>query len=696
MRRRVALVLLGGLAAALLGYAPDGEAAPARSGLPAGVPPAALRAEQPLPRPAGWQGSEAFARTSGSGRLDGGSLLWTDWLYDDHGGVGVPTNPVETAGTPNPFGSWGYPAGPAAGNGADVFRAGVHLTPTATQWRVDWNTLLDPAVPLAVWTFDTDADPATGVAAWPAGAGVTSPGLERALVVSARGATLLDLTGSTPPRALPTTVDRAARSFVVTVPRRDLPVQGRWTVRLGAGLADADGAALAAPTGAPPGSARLLNVTFRHHSQEQKQFSFWNDWQQAQALTRGDVSAFDQPLVWRDLATRRTTAQERPRGWSTRWFRSSQDLGQGRVTDPAGIADGAPAYLGRVQPYSIYLPRDLPSPAPLTFLLHSLTQNHNQYAATTPELVELACERRRSVCVTTLGRGGDGSYRGVAEVDFWEVWSQASRVVPLDPERTVIGGYSMGGIGAHRIAAAHPDLFAGVFGLAGWAPDLTRLQNLREVPVYLAGGVADELQPVQEAQAEVDELDRLGFRYRWLVHATDHVAYELQDDFADAAAWMGERRRTTTPRRVVLSFDPRDTDRRLGVGVTGAYWVTGVTARAGATDALLVARSDGLAESRVVSSASRSFAVTQDPQPAVVTERTWGLGRPTVPRPRLELALTGVGAVTVDRSRAGLAGTSLELVVTSDSPVRVRLERPGRDAVVLTLPAGRSSRFVPR
>ena len=73
--------------------------------------------------------------------------------------AGVPvTSP--TGGAP-PRGTYVYPDGPAAGNGADIFRVAVGLTETDTWWRVDWNTLLDASVPIALFTFDTDRGAST-------------------------------------------------------------------------------------------------------------------------------------------------------------------------------------------------------------------------------------------------------------------------------------------------------------------------------------------------------------------------------------------------------------------------------------------------------------------------------------------------------------------------------------------------------
>src|SRR5436189_298101 len=79
----------------------------------------------------------------------------------------------------------------ATNNGADIFRAAVADDGSSSWWRVDWNTLVDRTVPIAEWALDTDANAATGAATWPAGAGVKSPGIERAIVVSGSGAWLV-------------------------------------------------------------------------------------------------------------------------------------------------------------------------------------------------------------------------------------------------------------------------------------------------------------------------------------------------------------------------------------------------------------------------------------------------------------------------------------------------------------------------
>ena len=261
--RLLSLLVSGAVAAVSFAVAVPAQAAPATTsttttsavpGLPASVPPAALRPEPTLPTPAGWPFADAFPRTSGTGRLAGGASYWSDWVYDDRGAsspVAIPTNvQSDSYGDSLAPAQGGYTYGDpdAHNNGADVFRAAVGLTGTTSYWRIDWNTLTDRTVPIAEWTFDTDGRAASGASVWPAGAGVSSPGIEKALVVSSRGAQLLDAATGTVLAHLPTTVDTASRSFVVAVPRtRAAGRPGRGKVRLGAAVADATGIAFAAP-----------------------------------------------------------------------------------------------------------------------------------------------------------------------------------------------------------------------------------------------------------------------------------------------------------------------------------------------------------------------------------------------------------------------------------------------------------------
>jgi hypothetical protein len=263
-------------------------------GMPEGVSDAARRPEPPLPAPQGWPFGEHFPRTSGTGRMAAGAVFWTDFLYDDHGATGTR---IKMPGT------YLYPEGPAAGNGADIFRAAVGLTETHTWWRIDWNSLQDPSVPIGLFTFDTGRDRG-GDGHWPAGAGVRSPGVDSALLISGAGAWRIDLaTGAG--TAAGHTVDRAARSFLARVPRALAEPAGSWTVRLVAGPANPTGdrfADVPAERGAQSGQPNVYNVAFRRHEQEPVRHNFWMDQAQAAALADGDVSRFGLVVAWDEVA----------------------------------------------------------------------------------------------------------------------------------------------------------------------------------------------------------------------------------------------------------------------------------------------------------------------------------------------------------------------------------------------------------
>ncbi|MBS43042.1 MAG: peptidase [Nocardioides sp.] len=744
------------LVAGLLGL---GATAPASaesgggaSGVPEGAPAAAHGKEPRLRTPQGWPFAQRLSRTSGTGRLHGGASYWSDFVYDDHGAALPGGFALDNLALLAPEqGVYEYPTPAARQNGADVFVAAVGLDDRASYWRVDWNTLADPRVPLAVWALDTDGKASTGVSDWPVGAGVTSDGIDRALVVSSRGVWLHDLRRGTARRLAAPTVDRRTRSFVARVPRSVLPVRGTWTVRLGAGVADATGRRLAAPDGPegfsiPPGTSRLFNVAYRTPRQEkavvrdsqtaglvaagehvlatlpvssqlgvdgQARFvtgNFWMEDAQADALAVGDVSRFRQRVRWRDLARERRTREPLVRGYSNRWYVSRLRLGQGVVDDEGGgTGDGRPNVLSRIQPYSVYVPRSYrPGRAtPLTWTLHSLSVNHNQYGAYDPQLMRFLCEQRGTICAGTLGHGPDGWYLDEAEADFWQVWGALGRGFTLDPERTVMTGYSMGGWAGYHLGLSHPDLYAEVVVLAGppqcgvsldadqlvspafggrcttdgTAYDL--VGNARWLPYRIGQGTLDQLVPFTSVEQHVGRFADAGLRHRFVRYpAEDHLIFAVQDRFATVLDGLGTPRRTTRPRSVDHTWRPHLDRRDLGIGATTAYWLSELRAadRGPGSLARVRATSEALPghEHQVVTTGPTPVA---SPLPAVRTDTTWRTGAALPQRQRLVLDLEDVRRLTVDL-RAARLRCGARIVVRSDRDSRVVLTgRGGRQVV---------------
>ena len=698
------------------------RAASAVPGLPPAPAAAALVPEPSLPVPHGWPFSDAFSRTSGTGRLIGGALEWSDWVDDAYGASspeGAPLNSI-TASSSNVAqaqGGYVYPAGAADNDGADIFRAAAGLTRSASVWRVDWNTLADPSIPIAEWTFDTDDSSRTGASAWPAGANVSSSGIEKALVVSAKEARLVDaISGQTVAR-FPTDVDRNAQSFVVSIPRSVMPVDGRWRVRLGAGLADATGTGFAVPSlsggvHASDTAPRIYNMTFRKAAQEPAVFTdgssdadvarlgaelqgvptlgdwgaggatslvtgnFWGEDDQADTLAAGDVSKFSQVVDWSSLAARRTTKPPLVKGWSDRWYVTDLRLGQGM--DDSSSAN--PAFLQRVQPYAVYIPTTYNGrkALPFTWILHSLNSNYNQYGAVNPRQVKEECEDRNSICASPEGFGPAGSWAGVAQHDFWQVWRQVALGLRIAPNRTVISGYSMGGLGSFGIGNTYPDDFSEALALDGSSDSacsgVDRAANARWVPFVISNALVDELSPHQAAVGLAAEYAAAGDRFTlFSTSMPEHLVTAGADGFsAQIAALHDTPKATANPGTIDYSWCANVVDPALGLGPSGLYWLADLKQRTASLGSSRVVANDGaIPEPTVSERLSASVVDPPDAPPMQVTTGSWQTGAAPTPTRTLTLDLTNVASLAVDVSKARLPhGVA---TVTTDGPATLTL-----------------------
>ncbi|MBO3662339.1 alpha/beta hydrolase-fold protein [Microbacterium stercoris] len=648
--------------------------------IPAAAPPAAFLDEPALPGADGWTFSEAFSRTSGTARYDDGALLWTDWLFDDTGD-----------------GSLTYADEAAHANGSDVFRAGVGAKGRSSSWRVDFTTLADADLPIAVWALDTDADPETGTSRWPGDAGVTSPGSEAFLIVSSRGVRLetaagqqRDLTrlGAT------LTVDEEAKSFVAEIPRSLLRINGVWNVRLATGVADESGFGFAA---APQRSdMRVYNAAFRTDMQEGERLpgtamaTSWNNGAQSRALADGDLTPFALPLDWRRIARGEVEDEPLRTGFSTRWFVSSVDLGPGvhpEVRQPLGQPPTAdPRVYGRVQPYLVYVPStyDPSHPAPVSILLHGGGGNHNGFrGAQEDELFGPVCEDRGSVCVSPLGRGDGTWYINEAELDVWEVWNRAAQTYALDGTQTVVAGHSMGGVGATRFATNYPAAFAGVGIVSGAgyrtaggarddAQDPLRVENLANMAVYMDAGTEDIAEGNTRSWGAAFEAAAVPHRVHYYEGATHgHFQWLGWREFAEHIDGAEIER---TPSRIAYRWDPAEQRDSLGLTMDNAYWVSELTprdaddrwsrieARSGALDTVL--------DEPVVTSETRTYGDYETEVRQLVRQPV-GTREPAQ---ELDLALVNVGTATVDLDEAGLTG-AVTVRVTTDGESELRLRR---------------------
>lgn len=741
--------------------------------LPSGVAAAALKASNLLPAPGQdiWPFSNAIPKTSGTGRYHGGAFFWTDFIYDANGAQGVP--PAYNTGTPT-GGGLVYPGngpdgdsndGKYEGNGADIFAIAVAADERFTYWRVDWQTLADPSAPVLAFGLDYEEGGTAGLAlppeSWPGVPRLYTAGIDATLILSEEGVYLQRAGEAERQRIGGVAVDMSARSFVAKIARARLPeLEGSWTVRAVSGVHDGDGGFLddmltfrGLPTQPP-----VFNAAFRDYSDEatnntggnapiDQEFinNFWMNANQAQALAQNNVDAFSVEINWSQIEAKTEELEPRRVGYSNRWYLSSAEYERGGQYTGLDSQTQRTTHFDPVQPYGLWVPSsydfDQPVAAPMTLMLHSFTQNHNQYIATIPNFQKQSCETlRQSFCLTVLGRGQAGWYEQRSELDLWEAWHHVAESFELDSERAYSTGYSMGAMGTLRMLSEYPEVFAGGVVLAGSTERNAsgntvsacvaqeQLENTRWNGFYQAHGALDQLVPVTGTLADIERIKELGYEYMFdLYPLEDHVAWTLKDiaypAFFHATEWLRDtapQQRKATAGEIIYRFDSADFDAELGFGPTSVWWLSGmqVADEQSGVGACDDAAKAGTARIQASSGAlpetlnqpvfeGISYSPNQNPsefdqfssQGANALRIPFADGHPGGETPHLRqyqynagtepsaesstlnLNLNNVGALTVDLQKAGFAGRSDTVIeVNTDADIALTLVKA--DALV--------------
>ncbi len=657
---------------------------------------------------------------SGATAYRDGEFLYQDFLYDDHGAL-EQADPQDqrTAGDlfSKPDGTYTYPTDPAyANNAADLVEVRVKPLRDATAFRVTFDTMRDPkliAFSLALGGQDGASRP------FPDGANVAAPADLFLTVHPGGGAMVGQLTDAasgrdvTPAAPVAVSVDTKRNQVQVLLPHADWSPTGVERLAIGAGLWDgANGVyLLPGPTqsatqpggsGGVPNPPAFFNVGFRGNSQEPMpqvtdvvnsalHQAWWRDRAQAEALATGDISEFHAEVDFNKLAAGVTDDAGVPAAgpfdrilqshfgtpqsgndWSVSCFPSSSSYGSSCPEEMQG----------NLQPYAIYVPQR-PEPRGgwgMTLLLHSLSAMYNQYLSSRNQS-QFGDRGPGSIVITPEGRGPDGFYDSYAGSDTFEVWADVAHRYRLDPDWTVITGYSMGGYGTFKLAEEFPDLFAKAQPTVGCNPSAANalVPSLRNVPVLMWNMATDELVPESCYYPTAQALDSAGYRYELHVHAPgEHLTLSINDQYRPAAAFLGETLVDRNPAHVTFVVDPAWDYPKLGFVADHAYWVYGIKERdttqaTGTIDVLSHAFGEGDPTPSGTQFAGGQLTGGTLPTIAFASQfQTWGPA-PTIQRADvLDVKATNVGAITIDPVRAGV-DCGAKLNVTSDGPIQVTL-----------------------
>jgi poly(3-hydroxybutyrate) depolymerase len=123
---------------------------------------------------------------------------------------------------------------------------------------------------------------------------------------------------------------------------------------------------------------------------------------------------------------------------------------------------------GEILPYSLSVPKlNDEESAPLVLALHYGGEVTPYYGMHFMKLFALPAFRRLNAVIIAPDCPGRGWTDSKSETALMELLDHALGEWPVDPDRVVVTGFSMGGIGAWFMAASHPKRFAAAIPVAG-------------------------------------------------------------------------------------------------------------------------------------------------------------------------------------------------------------------------------------
>lgn len=203
---------------------------------------------------------------------------------------------------------------------------------------------------------------------------------------------------------------------------------------------------------------------------------------------------------------------------------------------------------GSEQPYNLFIPASYDgTPTPLAVVLHGKGATWLSWFEATR--VRAWAEQEGYIVISPQGRG-DWFYLGMGEKDVFEAIADVKSLLAVDEDRVYLLGHSMGGWGTWHMAAAHPDVFAAIVPMAGWAPK-ELLGNLEYTPPFVIHGDQDAAVSVNDSRVAAAELARLGVSNRYLeIRGAGHESSMISDSFPLIGDWLRGRVRETAPAEI--------------------------------------------------------------------------------------------------------------------------------------------------
>jgi dienelactone hydrolase len=272
--------------------------------------------------------------------------------------------------------------------------------------------------------------------------------------------------------------------------------------------------------------------------------------------------------------------------------------GNGGGNGPAIGFEQTFQYLGRFQPYGIYIPK-APGPHGMQMVFHGsssvLSALINQ-----PGMQARFGDDLNRVLVVPEARGQNGFGSDISERDLLDVMADVQRTYRVDRTQVFSGGYSQGGYITYRMAELWPDRFAGAVDWVGFTGNdengtpaqgqgytagavgnvIDFVGNLRRIPTFMLYSGADELVHANTAVAMDDAFKASDNVFEFYMHpAAEHLTFAGLDDWRKEAADTKGLTLVKNPPRVTYRTATFLDDPAHGIVHDSAYWVSDIHQR---------------------------------------------------------------------------------------------------------------------
>jgi predicted peptidase len=180
-------------------------------------------------------------------------------------------------------------------------------------------------------------------------------------------------------------------------------------------------------------------------------------------------------------------------------------------------------------------------PVPLVLALHYGGHGMPYYGRDfLTGLVEPALRDLGAIIVAPDCTGSDWTQSN-SEQDILDLLAHVETAYSVDTNRTLITGYSMGGIGTWYLAARHQERFAAALPMAATPPS-SAIDAAWDIPLYVIHGSRDELFPLAVTETAVAQIEAKGVSVKLVVmnDVSHYETHRFVEPLREAVSWVQE------------------------------------------------------------------------------------------------------------------------------------------------------------